>query len=70
MLLAEITGNGHFGRQFFQGKKFITPLLRDLDCGMDVYNLESCWKISFWVPTGFIFLGLFSDLLFEANMIG
>ena len=50
-------------QQIFERKKFLTPLLRDLDCGMDVYNLDSCFKISFWVPTGFIFLGRFSHWL-------
>ncbi|CAG5084087.1 Oidioi.mRNA.OKI2018_I69.PAR.g10542.t1.cds [Oikopleura dioica] len=38
--------------------QFITPLLRDVQCGMDEYGVESCYLLSFWTSTGIIFAAL------------
>ncbi|CBY36987.1 unnamed protein product [Oikopleura dioica] len=38
--------------------QFITPLLRDVQCGMDEYGVESCYLLSFWTSTGIIFVAL------------
>ena len=43
--------------------QFLTPLLRDVQCGMEEYGVESCYLLSFWTSTGIIFVAL---LLFVA----
>ena len=50
--------------------RFLTPILRDSDCGMADYNLGSCYQLAFWVPA-FILMGaaliFFSGLCFYYN---
>ena len=38
--------------------QFLTPLLRDVQCGMEEYGVESCFLLSFWTSTGIIFVAL------------
>ena len=50
--------------------QFLTPLFRDIDCGMDEYGLESCFLLSFWISTGFIvcaFISFFIGWVFYYN---
>ena len=34
--------------------QFLTPILRDQECGMEVYNLGSCFQLALWVPAGIL----------------
>ena len=34
--------------------QFLTPLLRDQDCGMADYDLGSCFQLALWVPAAII----------------
>jgi len=36
--------------------QFVTPMFRSFDCGMDEYNIESCFQLSFWISTFIIFV--------------
>lgn len=50
--------------------QFITPLFREIPCGMDEYGVESCFLLSFWISTGFVFcawIAFFSGTPFYYN---
>jgi len=34
--------------------QFLTPLLRDQDCGMSEYDLGSCFQLALWVPAAIL----------------